>query len=134
MKNHTIREPAEFPVHATGQPTNITIYKETHDGKPRFLVSYYDAACRRHRRRCSNYAKADALAAKLKKEIKTGGWDLLTLRGGDNHAYEQAKELLRPFAKPLDLVIHDYVERPKCSMVPASWKQQDRSFSGRRTN
>ena len=113
MKNHTIREPEEFPVHVTGEPTNITIYKETHDGKSRFLVSYYDAACRRHRQRCSGYAKADALAGKIKKEIKTGGWDSLTLRGREKHAYEQARDSLRAGGKPLDLVVHEYVEANK---------------------
>ena len=100
-------------MHVTGEPTNITIYKETHDGKSRFLVSYYDAACRRHRQRCSGYAKADALAGKIKKEIKTGGWDSLTLRGREKHAYEQARDSLRAGGKPLDLVVHEYVEANK---------------------
>ena len=50
MKKHTTTEPTGFPVRVTGEPTNITIYKETHDGKPRFVVAYYDAACSRHRR------------------------------------------------------------------------------------
>jgi hypothetical protein len=77
------------------------------------MVSYYDAAWSRHRRRCSTYATADACAAKLKKEIKAGGWDLLTLRGAEKHSYERARELLRPCATPLDLAIHEYEEAGK---------------------
>lgn len=113
MKNHTTSEPTEFPVRVTGEPTNITIYKETHDGQPRFMVSYYDAACARHRRRCSNYQKADALASKLSKEIKKGGWDLLTLRGTEKHSYERAKESLRLCQIPLDIAVHEYMEARK---------------------
>ncbi len=75
MKKNAITEPEEFLVHVTGDPTNITIYKETHDGESRSMVFYYDAACSRHRRRYSTYATADGCAAKLKKEIKAGGWD-----------------------------------------------------------
>ena len=113
MKNHATTEPAEFPVRVTGEPTNITIYKEIHDGKPRFVVAYYDAACSRHRRRCCDYQKADAIAAKLTKEIKKGGWDLLTLRGTEKHTYERAKELLRSSPMALDLVVHEYLEARK---------------------
>lgn len=94
----------------TGEPTNITIYMEPHDGKPRFMVSYYNAACQRHRRRCSSYGKADALAEKLRKEIKSGGWDVLTLRGSEKHAYERCRDWLRRCGKPLDFVVHEYVE------------------------
>lgn len=32
MKNHTTKIPAEFPVHVTGESTNITIYMEPHNG------------------------------------------------------------------------------------------------------
>jgi integrase len=110
MKNHTAKIPTEFPVRVTGEPTNITIYMEPHNGKPRFMVSYYDAACQRHRRRCSSYEKAEALAEKLRKEIKTGGWDVLTLRGSEKHAYERCRDWLRPCGKPLDFVVHEYVE------------------------
>jgi len=110
MKNHTTKIPAEFPVRVTGEPTNITIYMEPHNGTPRFMVSYYDAACQRHRRRCSSYEKADALAEKLRKEIKTGGWDVLTLRGSEKHAYERCREWLRRCGKPLDFIVHEYVE------------------------
>jgi hypothetical protein len=39
MKKNAITEPEEFPVHVTGDPTNITIYKETHDGECRYMVS-----------------------------------------------------------------------------------------------
>jgi integrase len=113
MKKNAITEPEEFPVHVTGDPTNITIYKETHDGENRYMVSYYDASCSRHRQRCTTYVTADAFALKLKKEIKAGGWDLLTLRGAEKHSYERARELLRPCAKPLDLAIHEYVEASK---------------------
>ena len=91
----------------TGEPTNITIYMEPHNGTPRFMVSYYDAACQRHRRRCSNYEKTDALAEKLRKEIKTGGWDVLTLRGSEKHAYERCREWLRRCGKPLDFIVHE---------------------------
>ncbi len=110
MKNHTTKTATEFPVHVTGEPTNITIYMEPHNGTPRFMVSYYDAACQRHRRRCSSYEKADALADKLRKEIKTGGWDVLTLRGSEKHAYERCRDWLRRCGKPLDFVVHEYVE------------------------
>jgi|EBPBio282013_DNA_FD.fasta_scaffold13146_2 integrase len=110
MKNRTTKEPTKFPVRVTGEPTNITIYKEAHNGKSRFMVSYYDAACRRHRRRCTTYEKADALADKLRKEIKTGGWDVLTLRGSEKHAYERSRDWLRRCGKPLDIVVHEYVE------------------------
>ena len=60
MKKHAASEPAEFPVRVTGEPTNITIYQEAHNGKARFVISYYDAACSRHRRRCSNCEKAES--------------------------------------------------------------------------
>jgi hypothetical protein len=76
MKKNAIAEPEEFPVDVTGDPTYITIYKETHDGESRYMVSYYDASCSRHQRRCCTYATADAFALKHKKEIKGGGWDL----------------------------------------------------------
>jgi integrase len=110
MKKHAAIEPADFPVRVTGEPTNITIYQEAHNGKARFMVSYYDAACSRHRRRCSSYEKADALAEKLKKAIKAGGWDALILRGSEKHAYERCRELLRRCRKPLDFIVHEYVE------------------------
>lgn len=113
MKNNTITEPTEFPVHVTGEPTNITVFKEVHDGKCRFVVSHYDAARKRHRRRCATYAKADVLAGKLKKEIKIAGWDMLAIRGAEKHAYERAKELLRPHEITLDLVAHQFVEATK---------------------
>ena len=113
MKNRTVIEPAAFPVHVTGEPTNITVFKETHDGKCRFVVSHYDAARRRHRRRCPTYANADALAEKLKKEVKIAGWDRVAIRGAEKHAYERAKELLRPFEITLDLVAYQYVEATK---------------------
>ena len=113
MKNRTVIEPAAFPVHVTGEPTNITVFKETHDGKCRFVVSHYDAARRRHRRRCPTYANADALAEKLKKEVKIAGWDMVAIRGAEKHAYERAKELLRPFEITLDLVAYQYVEATK---------------------
>jgi hypothetical protein len=60
IKKRTTKEPTEFPVRVTGEPTNITIYKEAHNGKPRFMVSYYDAACQRHRRRCAACAQGAA--------------------------------------------------------------------------
>jgi integrase len=113
MTNHATSEPTEFPVRVTGEPTNITIYKETHGGETRFVVSYYNAACARQRRRCSNYQKADALAAKLSKEIKKGGWDLLTLRGSEKHSYERAIESLRSCQIPLDIAVYEYVESRK---------------------
>lgn len=84
MKNGRVIERAAFPVHVTGEPTNITIFKETHDGKCRFVVSHYDAARLRHRRRCSTYVTADALAEKLKKEVKIAGWDMVAIRGPGN--------------------------------------------------
>jgi hypothetical protein len=129
MKNHAVTEPTEFPVRVTGDPTNITIYKEIHDGKPRSVVSYYDAACSRHRRRCSGSQKADDLAAKLTKEIKKGGWDLLTLRGSEKHAYERAKESLRSSPMPLDLAVHEYVEAKK-TLNGFSLMEAVRSFMG----
>lgn len=110
MKIITTQEPAEFPVQVTGEPTNITIYREVHDGQPRFTVSYYDAACSRHRLRCSGYDKAEALTQKLKKTIKTGGWDALILRGSEKHAYERCRDWLRRCGKPLDFVVHEYLE------------------------
>lgn len=113
MKNGTVIEPAAFPVHLTGEPTNITIFKETHDGKCRFVVSHYDAARMRHRRRCPTYVTADALAEKLKKEVKIAGWDMVAIRGAEKHAYERAKELLRPLNITLDLVAYQYTEATK---------------------
>jgi integrase len=110
MKNHTTKEPTGFPVRVTGEPTNITIYMQPNNGKPRFTVAYYDAACQRHRLRCPSYEKADALAEKLRKEIKTGGWDVLTLRGSEKHVYERCREWLRRSDKPLDYIVHEYVE------------------------
>jgi hypothetical protein len=56
-------------------PQTSLFTKKPHDGESRYMVSYCDAACSRHRRRGSTYATADACAAKLKKEIKAGGWD-----------------------------------------------------------
>ena len=113
MKNLTVLEPVAFPVHVTGEPTNITIFKETHDGKCRFTVSHYDAARIRHRRRCPTFAKADAVAEKLRKEVKIAGWDMLAIRGAEKHAYERAKELLRPLNITLDLVAYQFVEAAK---------------------
>jgi integrase len=110
MKNHATDMPTEFPVRVSGEPTNITIYQEVHKGKPRFVVSYYDAACRRQRRRCASYEKADQLADRLRKTIKTGGWDALILRGNERHAYERSRDWLRRCDKPLDLIVHEYVE------------------------
>jgi hypothetical protein len=40
MNNHATPEPPEFPVYITGEPTNTTIYKETHGDKSRFIVSH----------------------------------------------------------------------------------------------
>ncbi|MGA2248477.1 MAG: hypothetical protein ABSH48_26210 [Verrucomicrobiota bacterium] len=97
-------------MHVTGEPTNITVFKETHDGKCRFVVSHYDAARKRHRLRCPTYAKADALAEKLRKDVKIAGWDMVAIRGAEKHAYERAKELLRPLNISLDLVAYQFVE------------------------
>jgi integrase len=110
MKLIATKEPEEFPVQVTGEPTNITIYRQVRNGQPRFTVSYYDAACSRHRLRCTSYDKAEALTLKLKKEIKNGGWDALVLRGSEKHAYERCREWLRQCGKPLDIVVHEYVE------------------------
>jgi hypothetical protein len=113
MKNITITEPTAFPVHVTGEPTAITIFKETHDGKCRFVVAHYDATRKRHRKRCPTYQKAEALAQKLKKEVKIAGWDMLAIRGAEKHSYERAKELLRPLDISMDLVAHEYVQAVK---------------------
>jgi integrase len=110
MKLIATQEPEKFPVQVTGEPTNITIYRQVRNGEPRFTVSYYDAACSRHRLRCPGYDKAKALTEKLKKEIKNGGWDALVLRGSEKHAYERCREWLRRCGKPLDIVVHEYLE------------------------
>jgi hypothetical protein len=90
-------------------PRHLTHLRRAAQGAPALTLTY-DPACQRHRRRCSSYEKADALAEKLRKEIKTGGWDVLALRGSEKHAYERCREWLRRCGKPLDFVDHEYVE------------------------
>jgi hypothetical protein len=101
MKLIMTQEPEEFPVRVTGEPTNITIYRQARNRQLRFTVPYYDAACSRHRLRCTSYDKAEALTLKLKKEIKNSGWDALVLRGSEKHANERSCEWLRRCGKPV---------------------------------
>ncbi len=81
MKEHTFKPKSGFPVYITGEPLNLTIYRERCRGDVRYAVTYYDSTGARQRRTFATFEEADTEATKLKEEIRQGGWDLLTLRG-----------------------------------------------------
>jgi len=70
----------------------------------------YNSTGARQRRTFGTFHDAESEAAKLKEEIRRGGWDLVTLRGSERLAYQRAMETLRPLGVPLDLAVFKLVE------------------------
>ena len=110
MTRKTSKSKKGFPLYITGEPMNLTIYRERCRGEVRFALAYYDSTGGRQRRTFGTVDEANDEATKLKEEIRQGGWDLITLRGSERLAYQRAKETLGPLGVPLDLAVLKLVE------------------------
>jgi len=81
MKRVVSKNQQEFPVCITGEPIKIRIYRQAHHTRERYVLTHYDCNGERQRRTFGTFEEAEAEGLKLKKEIRSGGWDLITLRG-----------------------------------------------------
>ena len=132
MKATAIAEPEAFPVRLTGEPTRITIYREQHGEDYRFVVAHYESSGHRKRLRCPTYSKAAQVADTIRKQIKKGDWDAISLRGREKYTYERCLESLRPCGKPLDFAMDEYVRAVEI-LKGADLLEAARSFAQRRT-